>query len=305
MPQSKSLLIVKDGERVIAAGKTGTWLLAALLVLLLALVPSTARLARAAETRRAAELQQPKTQRTRRPATRPDSQLTTPRTVPTGTAAGGSRWAFLAFATLVVAFSISRYWRINFFGTSGVASGVRVGHSTHVTSTGGQAFGSGGNVSSTPVSVSSTSSRELEFFVKSGNQEQPVSLSDSDFAVRDGHRVTVVFARRGRGSGYPSWLRNQDTGQEIKRPSSIRRLRLNYFGRQSWDAQVAFMCALVWIVQPWRPSLHISGILGFGEYLLLFGVTAVLLIKLVNLAGDRRVLMRARRFGELISRDAT
>jgi hypothetical protein len=268
-------------------------------------LPSTPRLTRAAETRRAAELQQPKTRRTRRPNTRPDSQLITPRNVSTGTADGGLGWAFLAFATLVVAFSISRYWRINFFGTSGVAAGVGVGHSTHVTGTGGQVFGSGGNVSSTPVSVRSTSSREVEFFVKSGNEEQPVSLSDSDFAVRDGHRVTVVFARRGKGSGYPSWLRNHDTGQETKRPSSIRRLRLNYFGRQSWDGQVAFMCALVWIVQPWRPSLHISGFFGFVGYLVLYGVTAEVLIKLVNLVGDRRVLMRARRFGELISRAAT
>ena len=274
-------------------------------IILLAQVPSTPRLTLVAETRRATELQQPNAPRTRRPNTRPDSQLTTPRNVSTGTADGGSRWAFLAFAALVVAFSISRYWRINFFGTSGVAAGVKVGHSTHVTGTGGQVFGSGANVSSTPGSVRSTSSRELEFFVKSGNVEQPVSLSDSGFAVRDGHRVTVVFARRGKGRGYPSWLRNHDTGEEIKRPSSIRSLRLDYFGRQSWDAQVAFMCAVVWLVQPWRPSLHISGILGFVEYLLLFGVTALLLIKLVNLVGDRRVLMRARRFGELISRDAT
>ncbi len=274
-------------------------------IILLAQVPSTPRLTRVAETRRAAELQQPKTRRTRRPNTRPDSQLTAPRNASTGKADGGSGWAFLAFATLVVAFSISRYWRINFFGTSGIAAGVRVGRSTDVTGTGGEVFGSGGNVHSTPVSVSSTSSRDVEFFVKSGNEEQPVTLSDSAFAVRDGHRVTVVFARRGRGSGYPSWLRNHDTGEEIKRPSSIRSLRLNYFGRQSWDAQVAFMCAVVWLVQPWRPSLHLSGILGFVEYLLLFGVTAVVLIKLVNLVGDRRVLMRARRFGELISRDAT
>jgi hypothetical protein len=205
----------------------------------------------------------------------------------------------------VVAFSISRYWRINFFGTSGVAAGVSVGHSTHVTGTGGQVFGSGANVSSTPGSIRSTSSRELEFFVKSGNEEQPVTLSDSGFAVRDGQRVTVVFARRGKGGGYPSWLRNHVTGEEIKRPSSIRTLRLNYFGRQSWDAQVAFMCAVVWLVQPWRPSLHISGILGFVGYLALFGVTAVVLIKLVNLVGDRRVLMRARGFGERISRDET
>jgi hypothetical protein len=115
----------------------------------------------------------------------------------------------------------------------------------------------------------------------------------------------VVFARRGKGGGYPSWLRNHVTGEELKRPSSIRRLRLEYFGRQSWDGQVAFMCALVWIVQPWRPSLHISSILGFVGYLLLYGVTAILLIKLVNLVGDRRVLMRARGFGERISRDAT
>jgi hypothetical protein len=273
--------------------------------MLLAQVPSTPRLTRVTETRRAAELQQPMTRRPRRPNTRPDSQLTTPRNVSTGTADGGSGWAFVAFATLVVAFSISRYWRINFFGTSGVAAGVRIGHSTHVTGTGGQVWGSGGNVYSTPGSVSSTSSRDVEFFVKSGNTEQPVTLSDSDFAVRDGHRVTVVFARRGGGSGYPSWLRNHDTGEEIKRPSSIRSLRLNYFGRQSWDGQVAFMCALVWIVQPWRPSLHISGILGFLGYLLLYGVTAVLLIKLVNLVGDPRVLMRARRFGESTSRDAT
>ena len=123
-----------------------------------------------------------------------------------------------------------------------------------------------------------------------------------------------MFARKRRafrrasspGSrGYPSWLRNHDTGQEIKRLSSIRWLRLNYFGHQSWDGQVAFMCAMVWLVQPWRPSLRISDIFGFVRYLLLYGVTAVLLIKLVNLVGDRLVLMRARRFGELISRDAT
>lgn len=109
----------------------------------------------------------------------------------------------------------------------GEAAGSAVWTSTHVSSSGGGGYVGpyGGNVSAPTVSSRSTTHKR--FFIRAAaGKETEIELSDSSFGVRDGHRVSAVYAKhKDDNSGWLVYLHNHDTGQSVPRDSSLALVR--------------------------------------------------------------------------------
>lgn len=91
-------------------------------------------------------------------------------------------------------------------------------HSTTTTSGGGGYMHQGsGFISpgSTSTTTSSSTAEQLRLFVREDDGEEfEAKFSEPGFGVREGHRVTIVYAGdQGSRSGYPMALANHSTGQ--------------------------------------------------------------------------------------------
>ncbi len=117
--------------------------------------------------------------------------------------------------------------QIHCWAIAGEVLGSAIWSSTQVHSSGGGGYVGqyGGHVSAPTISSSTTTHKR--FFVRTENgKEHEISLSDSSFSVRDGHRVTAVYAQhRDDESGWLVYLFNHDTGQKHQRSSPLKDLR--------------------------------------------------------------------------------
>lgn len=116
---------------------------------------------------------------------------------------------------------------IHTWGISGEALGAAIWSTTQVHSSGGGGYVGpyGGHVSAPTVSSSSTTHKR--FFIRGDNgKESEIELANSSFGVRDGHRVTAVYAQhRESPSGWLVYLHNHDTNQSVRHTSSLRNVR--------------------------------------------------------------------------------
>ncbi|WP_337827191.1 hypothetical protein [Pseudonocardia sp. TMWB2A] len=131
--------------------------------------------------------------------------------------------------------------QIHCWTISGEVLGSAIWSSTQVHSSGGGGYG--GHVSAPTIWSSTTTHKR--FFVHTDNgQEHEINLDDSSFGVRDGHRVTVVYAQhRDNESGWLVYLVNHDTGQKLRHSASLKDLRGRH--KRRW-----FLLTLMSILAP-------------------------------------------------------
>ncbi|GGD90409.1 hypothetical protein GCM10011515_07510 [Tsuneonella deserti] len=114
----------------------------------------------------------------------------------------------------------------NIYARSGIAQGSKTWSSTQVHSSGGGGYvgPQGGDVQAAKVTSSNTTHHAF-FLVEDGGKEIEISLAGVPFSVRDGHRVTAVYA----GHQQDEWqwlthLHNHHTEQSAKVPTAYRKI---------------------------------------------------------------------------------
>lgn len=120
---------------------------------------------------------------------------------------------------------------LNVFGKTGIVHGYSTWTETRMSGGGGGGGGyisnGSGYVSTAPVSISSTVTTYQRFFVDRGDGDEfEVKLCNVDFGVRDGHRVTCVYA--GHKSVDRGWLTdvyNHNTRERDTFKSAKEKLR--------------------------------------------------------------------------------
>lgn len=112
---------------------------------------------------------------------------------------------------------VRRVEDIHGFFRTGTVRGVGNWSETHVSSSssggGGYIHNGSGHISAPTVSVSSTSTEVMRFFMEYGDDdEEEVTIKGGGFAAREGQRVSVVRISSRPGWGYNVGYHNHNTG---------------------------------------------------------------------------------------------
>lgn len=115
---------------------------------------------------------------------------------------------------------------LNIYSRSGVVHGSKTWTTTQVHSSGGGGYvgPQGGHIHAAKVTSSNTTHHGF-FLIDSAGKEIEIELTDVSFGVRDGHRVTAVYA--GHNNDDWAWLahlHNHSTDKSAKLSSAHRKV---------------------------------------------------------------------------------
>ncbi|NWH07641.1 MAG: hypothetical protein HXY22_03170 [Alphaproteobacteria bacterium] len=198
------------------------------------------------------------------------------------------------------------------FSHSGRAAGVANWSDSYVhgSSSGGGGYlhNGSGHVHGPSTRISTTVVERQRFFVVNDNgYEQPITLSNGQMPVRDGHRITIVYGTiEGKDTGWALMARNHDTGQTAEFRDSLISIR-GSLSSKAWASGMAIATVCLAILVLFAalvdgPAIAIGQFFeNFFSILIAWGVVTVLgaliagIWLVIRYSGvDKRIIRMAR-----------